>query len=798
MLTNYLTVALRALRRQKGTAAINGFGLAVGVACVLSIYALVSHELRFDAFHAQAERTYRVGALWPDWDEDGASYQAQTPTGLVPVLREGVPGVARAANVDAGYGTRSVKAGGRFFDQDGVAFVGPDYFEVFDYAVAAGGTGRLAEPGTVVLTEATARRYFGGGAAVGETVRYGDDQDLEVVGVVADPPTTTHLPFAFFASLATRAPAYDEWGFSDGHSVYLVLEPGASPAEVTRRLNAVRAAHQSAEQRAEQQFVLQPLREIHTDTRYDAAPGSYVMDPVYLWGLGLVGALVLLLAVVNYVNLATAQGVGRAREVGVRKAVGGTRGQIAAQFLSETAVLTGGAVAVGWLAAFGLLPSVAGLSEIEVSRTALLRPEALLFVVAVTAGVSVLAGFYPAVVLSGYRPAAVLRGTTRGRRVGGVGFRRGLIVFQFVATASLLVGTLVVLQQMRYVEGKDLGFEREARLLVRVPDGEPARARFREAVRRLPSARAVTYAMGGPAKDGRLSQSYTWDGADDAHNLRTVPVDAAYAETFGLRLLAGRPLRPRDEVQPHGRVVLVNRALSERMGYERPEDAVGALIRGEGGPEGLGALEVVGVVEDFHHGSLHTEVDPAVLLYWPEWTHWAGIALAPDRGRRRPGGGGGRVRGDVPGHALPLRVLGRLRGRALRGRAPRRERVPRVHRARRSSIACLGLVGLSALTAAQRTPGDRGPQGARRERSVHRRAPVPGGRRARGRRVRRRRPARLGADAALAGELRLPRRPGAGAFLVAGALLLAVALGTAGAQALRAARADPVRALRSE
>ena len=661
----------------------------------------------------------------------------------------------------------------------------------------AGGTGRLAEPGTVVLTEATARRYFGGGVAVGETIRYGDDQDLEVVGVVADPPATTHLPFTFFASLATRAPAYDEWGFSDGHSVYLVLEPGASPAEVTRRLNAIRAAHQSAEQRAEQHFVLQPLRDIHTDARYGATPGSYVMDPVYLWSLGLVGVLVLLLAVVNYVNLATAQGVARAREVGVRKAVGGTRGQIAAQFLSETAVLTGGAVAVGWLAAFGLLPLVAGLFEIGLSRTALLRPEALLFVAAVAAGVSVLAGFYPAVVLSGYRPSAVLRGVGGGRRVGGVGFRRGLIVFQFAATASLLVGTLVVLQQMRYVESKDLGFEREARLLVQVPDGEPARARFRDAVRRLPSARAVTYAMGGPAKEGRLSQSYTWDGADDVQSLRTVPVDVAYAEAFGLRLLAGRPLCPRDEVQPHSRVVLVNRALSERMGYEQPEDAVGTLIRGGGGANGLGALEVVGVVENFHHGSLHTEIDPAVLLYWPQWTHWAGIALAPNA----VASGLSEVEATFEATFPDTHFRYTFLDDYVAGLYTAERRVAnafRVFTGLAVLIACLGLLGMAALTAAQRT----------REIGV--------------RRV-------LGASVASVVALLsrevvvlvavafvvaappvwvLMRRwlesfayhvdLGPVPFLVAGVLLLTVALATSGAQALRAASADPVRALRSE
>ena len=479
MLKSHLVVALRTLRKQMFYSAINAFGLAVGLACALLIYALVSHELRFDAHHTQADQTVRVGALWPEWSDDGPSYQEQTPTGLVPVLERGVAGVVAFTELGVVYGTSSVKADGRFLSQDGAAFVGPSFFDVFDYPVRTGSPGRLSEPGTVVLTETTARRYFGDWGAVGETVRYGDDRELEVVAVVADPPATTHLPFSFFMSLATSAPAYDEWGFSDGHSVYLVLEPGADPAAVERRLNTARVAHQTAEEQAEQRFVLQPLQSIHTDPRYGAYPGGYVMDPVYLWGLGLVGALVLLLAAVNYVSLATAQGGARAREIGVRKAIGGTRGQLAAQFLGEAGLLTLGAVVAGWLVALVLLPLVGGLFEIEVGRGVLLRPEALLFTGGAALVVGGLAGAYPALVLSRYRPADVLRGVGGTGRPGGAGLRRGLVVFQFAVTLSLTFGTLVVLQQMRYVQSKDLGFEREARLTV-------PRARRRGRARPLP------------------------------------------------------------------------------------------------------------------------------------------------------------------------------------------------------------------------------------------------------------------------------------------------------------------------
>ncbi|MGB3543843.1 ABC transporter permease, partial [Rubrivirga sp.] len=429
---------LRTLRKRTLYSAINLFGLTLGVLCALCIYALVSHELRFDDYHAQAERTYRVGALWPEWDEDGPSYQAQTPTGLVPLVREGVPGVDRVAELQVSYGSVSVRAADRYLSQDGLSFVSPDFFDVFDYTVRAGSVERLVEPNAAVLTAATAARYYGDGDPIGETIRLGAELELEVVGVVADPPAETHLPFQVFASMATRAPAYDEWGFSDGYTLYVVLDDGADAGEVETQLNAIRTAHQTEEQRAEQQFMLQPLADIHTTPEFGAYPGSYVTDPVTLWALALIGLLILLSAVVNYVNLATAQGAARAKEIGVRKAIGGTRGQIAGQLMGETGLLTLGAVAAGWLAAVALVPAAGGLFGVEVEASALLHPGALGFTGLVAVVVSGLAGWYPAVVLSRYRPTVVLRGSGGGRRSGAIGFRQGLIVFQFVATLALL------------------------------------------------------------------------------------------------------------------------------------------------------------------------------------------------------------------------------------------------------------------------------------------------------------------------------------------------------------------------
>ncbi|MGB3541999.1 ABC transporter permease, partial [Rubrivirga sp.] len=403
------------------------------------------------------------------------------------------------------------------------------------------------------------------------------------------------------------------------------------------------------------------------------------------------------------------------------------------------------------------------------------------------------------VVLSRYRPTVVLRGSGGGRRSGAIGFRQGLIVFQFVATLALLIGSMVVLLQMRYVEGKDLGFESESRILVHVPKGDDARARFRETASQSPAIRHVTYAMGGPTKNGRLSQTYTWDGVSlsEAQSLQTIPVDAEFVDTFGLRLIAGRALAPDDEVDPHGRVVLVNRSMTERMGFETPDAAVGAALRGEGGEGALGLLDIVGVVEDFHHGSLHNGIDPSVMLYWPRWTSWAGITLASAGGSAGIDAVEGAFEAVYPDTHFRYEFLDDQLAE-LYDDERRIASTLRMFTGLSVLIACLGLFGLAALTAAQRT----------REIGV--------------RKV-------LGASAAsivallskevvrLVGVALLVASPlayiamrrwldgfayrvdlGPVPFLVAGALVLVVALATVGGHALRAATADPVSALHAD
>ncbi len=791
-----LLLAFRSLRRRPGFTALNAIGLSIGLACALIAFALVQHELRFDAHHAQAERTYRVGALWPNWNEQGPSYQEQTPTALVPILRDGLPGVGRVVELRVGYGERSVQVGETFFSQGGRAFVDPDFFDVFDYAALSGSVDRLTLPNTVALTQTNAQRLFGDAEAVGQSLRYGPDRSFEVVAVLADPPAQTHLPFSFFVSLATLSPSYDEWGFSDGHSSYVVLEPGASAAAVERQLGVIQKTHQTPEEQASQQFVLQPLRSIHTDARYGAYPGGYVMNPQYLWGLGLIGVLILLSAAVNYVNLATAQGAARAREIGVRKAIGSTRGQLAMRLLAEAVLLSAGAAALGWAAALALLPLVADLFKIDVTRAILLSPQGLSFVAGVTFVVAGLAGFYPSIVLSRYEPATVLRRLGSSGQVGARGLRRGLVVFQFAAALALLLGALAVLQQMRYVEHKDLGFESQARVVVPTPDDEAGRARFREALERAPAVQSVTYAMGGPTKPGRLSHRYVWgdDLSGSGESLLTVPIDAEYTETFGINLLAGRTLRPEDEILPHSRAILVNQSMVQRMGFGSADEAIGATLytHDEQTP-----LEVVGVTEDFHHASLRSQIAPAVLLYWPRWTHQAGVALAPD-----DVAAGLAQTQDAFAQVFPEAHFRYTFVDDYLGTLYEPERMIasafQMFTLLALLVACLGLFGLAALTAAQRSKevGVRKALGASVASIVALLSREVVGL------------AAIASVVSIVPVLLLVNRwldgfayhvsPGVGTGLAALTLVLIVALATVGWHALSAARVSPVDVLRGE
>ncbi len=790
MLKHYLTVALRTLRRERGYAALNVGGLALGLACCFLIVLFIGHETAFDRFHRKADRTFRVLLSLDD------EWKGSTPAGLTPAFTAAFPEVEAAVRV---HPDRSpyLRVGGESRRAPGYALADPAFFEVFDgFELLRGDPATaLADPRALVLTETAAAGLFGDADPMGRTVAYDGATDLTVTGVMADPPPTSTLDFDYLGSFEL----YREWGGEEAltdftnhnYLTYLLLRPGADPDALEAKATAwARARFPELYGEAPDDFQvaeLQPLPAIHLDTavRYDVLP---TRDPRYLWVFGAVAALILLIAAVNFTNLATARAAQRAKEVGVRKAVGAGRGQLAGQFLGEAVLLGALATALALALVALLLPTFNAFIGADVRLgTGSLGTAGMLVGIGLAAGL--LAGAYPALVLSAFRPARVLKGElTRGR--GGARLRRGLVVFQFAATVALLVGTITIFDQLRFMRAQDLGFEAEQVLFF--PEAPDLRGRydaFRAELLADPGVRGV--ALSTPPGRVGTNRGYNWPGAEGEDeqgvSLWTIIAGPDYLETMGIELVAGRGFV--SEADTHD-VYVLNEAAVRELGFEDP---VGQPFRAWDRPMG----EVIGVVEDFHFQSLRHAIEPVVINYKPGWVGTVAVrAAAAD-----VSGVLDHVRATwaefAPGYALEYRFLDEDFGRAYRAEEQLVQRFG-FFAAVAVLIACLGLFGLAAHTAERR----RKEVGVRKVLGASVRslvvllsrdfaglvlagfvvaAPL----------------AWLGLRSWLDG-FAYRAALGPDPFVWAGLLALAVALVAVGGQALRAATADPVRALRSE
>ena len=411
MLRNYLHVVLRTLRRQPGYAALNVLGLGVGVACCLFLLLYVRDELAYDRHHEHAEDTYRLLMRIEEMGDVGV-----TPNVVAPLLKRTFPEVVAATRIEANDGL--VRVGERVLDEQAFYFADSTYFDVFTHRFLAGDPRTaLARPHTVVLTRATAEALFGDADPVGQTLLRDTDEAYEVTGVIEDVPATSHFTFDLLASFASRSQWFgaenEQWG-SANFFTFARLAPGTPPSALQAKLDAY-AARLEAAGEDHRTLVLQPLLDVHLDTHvaFDLDPTG---DVAYVYGFATVALLILLIACINYMNLATARSALRAREVGVRKSLGAARGQLIGQFYAESALLAlaGLALAVGLVAAgIGWFNDLSGKA---LTFRTLAEPEILALIAGVFVVVSVVAGSYPAFYLSRFEPARVLRGRARAGR----------------------------------------------------------------------------------------------------------------------------------------------------------------------------------------------------------------------------------------------------------------------------------------------------------------------------------------------------------------------------------------------
>ena len=607
MLSSYFKIALRTLRRRKGYVVLNVAGLAVGLAAVLLIGLWVQDELSYDDFHENSERTYRILREF-DIPDLKATIDV-TPPALAAVLEEGVLEVEHAVRTDPS-NAPTVESGTQRFVEPGFLWADAGFFEIFDGFEMKRGAANLDRPGTVVLSEAMAAKYFPGERPVGETVQV-DDRTLEVTGVMREVSSNSSLRFDFVGSMATRE-VESNWDYNN-FVTYVMLREGAAKRKAASAIDDVITANMHPEAEQEQggygdgdPFIphLQPLTGIHLGTGVPIEIAS-AGNPLYVWLFGALAGFVLLLACINFTNLATARSMERAGEVGIRKALGAQREHLAGQFLGEALLLSSAATLLAVLLARTGLPLLNALSGKELALGPILASPWVLVLPALALTVALVAGAYPALALSRFESAEVLRGSyAKGR--GGRRFRQGLVIFQFVVSIALLAGTAIVCQQLHFMQSAGLGFEEENLVVVERADrlGDQREA-FMQEVAQASGVEAVTSALDLPGMQFINSMWVPSETGVEPRNMNYSYVGEDYLQTLGIETVVGQAFGPST---PDTFAVMLNEAAARGFGWT-PEEAVGKGIQ-----RGPYEFNVVGVTKDFHYESLHSEIHPLLLF----------------------------------------------------------------------------------------------------------------------------------------------------------------------------------------
>ncbi len=454
MIKNYFKVAYRNLLKHKGYSAINVLGLAVGVAVCVLIFSFVTHELSYDSYHAKSDLIYRVTT------QTSQRNLALTASVISPVSQKNFPEVQEGVRILASGNTNPVvlRNGDKVFKESGIGYADSSFLDVFSFKVLAGNPKTaLTRPNTMIISNSMAQKYFGNKNPIGETLLMNNEQEFEITAVIKQMPANSHFRFDFIASMITLQgwpQLSDQELYGQQFYTYLVLQKDATPVELEGKINAYMNRNFPTDNN---QLHLQPLTDIHlySDLSYEIQPQS---DYRYVIAASAIALLIIIIACINYMNLATARSVQRSREVGIRKVLGSDRKQLMGQFYGESALLVGLALMLAVLLVESLMPWFNQLTaqSLNINYT---NPAFWLLIGLIGIVVTVLAGSYPAFVLSGYKPVSVLKGSTNPR--GNMNLRKMLVVFQFAVSIFLIISTLIIYQQVNYIQEKELGYQKE-------------------------------------------------------------------------------------------------------------------------------------------------------------------------------------------------------------------------------------------------------------------------------------------------------------------------------------------------
>ncbi len=624
MLKNYFKTAWRSLSRQKAYSLINVLGLTLGIACSIVIFLVVQYELSYDKFHKKADRIYRVTL-------NAIDFNPSVSMAIAPKMRNDFPELKAVTQVWF-HQSALMTLGDTKYEEKNLALADQYFTSVFDYEWLEGNAKTaLNEPNTIVLTETMAHKYFGDKEPMGQVIRVDDKFDLKVTGVIKDLPGNTHLPFNFLMSFETVRKDLEDKGamsafywINNGAFTYIVLPENYPVKNVQNRIHGFVEKNWGKELADEARLPLQPLTDIHFDQRYLNNTISYTTSRETYYALIAVAVLIIIVACINFINLATAQAIRRAKEVGVRKVLGVRRSQLIFQFLGETTIMVFAALLLALLVTWLFLPQLSKWLDIKIYFSQLVTIQTVGLILVGTIAIIVLAGCYPAFVQSAFKPALSLKNKA-DISSDKLTLRKSLVVMQFAISQVMIVGTLVVAYQMDFFQNRDLGFNKEAVISLGIPNTEKTAALKQELLSN-PGVKSVSFSSGAPAY-GNIFTSFKSPEIgmqkDDVTEMKFV--DETYTDMFQLKMLSGEKIirtaaTQKDTIYD----VVVNETMIHKLGIQDPLKAIGKPVIVSGY-----YCSIRGVMQDFQSESKHKKIRPCVLLYRQDAFRNASIKLQP-------------------------------------------------------------------------------------------------------------------------------------------------------------------------
>jgi len=641
MIKNFFLTAFRNLTKKWSYSFINILGLTIGLASVIYIFLFVRFELSYDKMHENHHRIYRAGVRGLLMNSE--LNQAITAAPMAEAMLNDYPEVESACRLTTA-GDWLMTYEDKKFNERNLFFADSTFFSIFSFKLIKGDPAQvLTEPRSLVVTESTAKKYFGNEDPVGKTLKVENDTVLyKVTGLMQDIPENSHVTFDMLGSMTTLRRSESTYWINHNYYTYILLNKGTNPEAFENKMESMvekyvgpqieQALGVNLQEFKESGnsfgYFIQPLTDIHlkSDLQYEIEANGNIL---YVYIFISVALFILIIASINFTNLATARAANRATEVGVRKVLGAQKKQLITQFLTESFLITLLSLALAIVTLEVVMPYLNNITQIPLSidyfSSWYIIPVILLLIVLV----SFMAGSYPAFFLASFRPVAVLKGKLKLGAKNGM-LRSALVIVQFVVSIFILLSTYTVTKQLNYMLTKDLGFEKDNILMIRRSDGLRNQIEaFKTEVKSLPDVIEVTSALDYPGINFSNNAFFKEGEPANTYLINQAWISFDYQKTFGFEMVKGRFFSK--DFPTDSNAIVINESAVKSLGFDEP---VGKNLLLPAGEEGFRPLKIIGVVKDFHFKSLHTSIEPAAFTLLPgNWEGVVCVKMRPDNNK---------------------------------------------------------------------------------------------------------------------------------------------------------------------